>query len=101
MDDHIQISSCGRTLWVHGTDGSTVGRFSTIFGMDVHTTFQQQMDGANQCLHCTHQQPTRADWIEFCRLMSVHHQISVDDQLMYPETETLGETDAEPVLFTP
>lgn len=32
----IQLSANGETVWVHASDGSTVGRYSTRFGMDVH-----------------------------------------------------------------
>lgn len=80
--EHVQISECGRTIWVHAVDGSTVGRFSKVFGMDVHTTCTQQMDGANQCLRCTHEKPSKSEWIEFCELMQRHHGISVDQHLM-------------------
>lgn len=38
LDAQVQVSACGTTVWVHGLDGSTVGRFSKRFGMDVHTT---------------------------------------------------------------
>ena len=71
----IQISDDGQTIWVHTSDGSTVGRYSTRFGMDVHNTVTAQMGGASQCLSCTHEPPTETDWDEFCRLMHVHHRI--------------------------
>lgn len=79
---HIQVSDCGNTVWVFADDGSTVGRFSKTFGMDVHTTISQQMSGANQCLHCTHVKPTKEDWLEFCRLMRLHFAVSVDTLLI-------------------
>lgn len=77
MTDRIQLSGCGKTLWVHGLDGSTVGRFSKVFGMDVHRTATQQLAGLPQCQHCTHESPTEKDWAEFCRLMAVHHGVDV------------------------
>lgn len=78
LDEYVQVSPDGRTVWVHAADGSTVGRFSKLFGIDVHTTVTQQLAGADQCLHCTHTRPSRADWLTFCELMLEHHGIHVD-----------------------
>lgn len=72
-DDLIQVSADGNTVWVHAEDGSTVGRFSRIFGMDVHNTVTEMMAGKPQCLGCTHTRPTQLDWLEFCRLVKLHH----------------------------
>lgn len=52
-------------MWVHGSDGSTVGRFSVVFGMDVHRTVSDQLAGKGQCLMCTHEAPTEYDWWRF------------------------------------
>lgn len=78
----IQVSDCGKTVWVHHPDGSTVGRFSRTFGMDVHTTITSQLQGASQCLHCTHKAPTQADWELFCELMRKHYNIQVPVDLL-------------------
>lgn len=80
--DQIQVSGDRSTVWVHGPDGSTVGRFSTRFGMDVHTTVAQQMQGASQCLHCTHFAPKHADWLRFCSLMWDHYGIVVPPDIL-------------------
>lgn len=80
MDQHpdqVQVSQDGQTVWVHSADGSTVGRFSKRFGLDVHRTVTEQLQGASQCLHCTHEPPTHADWVLFCRLMREHFGIQV------------------------
>ena len=72
MDQHpdqVQVSQDGQTVWVHSMDGSTVGRFSRRFGLDVHRTVTEQLQGAPQCLHCTHEVPSHADWVLFWRLM--------------------------------
>ena len=61
MNYEIQISSNKDTLWIHASDGSTVGRFSR-FGIDMHNTVTEQMQGSAQCRLCTHKQPTRSDW---------------------------------------
>ena len=46
--------------------------------MDVHNTVSDQMSGAPECLQCTHEKPSRRDWIEFCKLMLKHHHVEVD-----------------------
>ena len=82
-DDLIQVSSDGNTAWIHSpNDGSTVGRFSKIFGMDVHTTVSAQLDGAGQCLCCTHEPPTVKEWEHFVHLMYEHHRIFVHIDLI-------------------
>lgn len=83
LNGQVQISQCGKTVWVHSTEGETVGRFSMVFGMDAHTTVVQQMAGSSQCLHCTHEKPTKAVWLEFCELMQRHHGIAVDLRMMF------------------
>lgn len=81
-NDHVQVSADRSTVWVHADDGSTVGRFSRRFGMDVHTTVSAQLAGAGQCLHCTHEPAGKTEWMEFRRLMQEHHGIEVRDMLM-------------------
>ncbi len=81
-DDQVQVSEDGRTVWVHGNDGSSVGRFSKVFGLDVHTTVTQQMEGAHQCLHCTHEAAGPEDWAKFVELMREHHGINVPPELI-------------------
>lgn len=80
----VQVSADGGTVWVH-TEGSTVGRFSKRFGLDVHATVDQQMAGESQCLHCTHTPPTHSDWLIFCGLMADHYGIDVDTALVHFE----------------
>lgn len=82
MRHSVQISADGRTLWVHAKDGSTVGRFSKRFGMDVHTTVSEQLDGAGQCLACTHTQPSSEDWKTFISLMRQHYGVTVPANAM-------------------
>ena len=78
----IQVSEDASTLWVHASDGSTVGRFSKRFGMDVHTTVSQQLEGAQQCLHCTHVPASEADWDEFRMLMGKHYGVTISRTLL-------------------
>lgn len=82
LPGQVEASNDGSTVWVHAVDGSTVGRFSKSFGMDVHTTINEQLRGASQCLHCTHEKPQHADWLKFCELVYLHHGIVVEPSLI-------------------
>lgn len=82
IDGQVEVSQDGRTVWVHAYDGSTVGRFSIVFGMDVHTTVAEQLQGASQCLHCTHTRPGQAEWQLFCQIMHRHYGITVPPSLV-------------------
>lgn len=82
VGEQIQVSARGTTVWVFSLDGSTVGRFDKRFGMDVHTSVEQQMAGASQCLHCTHERAGPAEWSEFCSLIDQHFDIKVPHDLI-------------------
>lgn len=83
LDVCIDVSPDRKTVWVHSEkDGSTVGRFSKTFGMDVHHPVSEQLLGKPQCLSCTHEKPTREVWLEFCRLMKVHFNKDVPEDLL-------------------
>jgi hypothetical protein len=60
---------CGSKLklWIHSTKGETVARFDVRFGMDIHCSLEEQLQGNPQCLHCTHEKPTKQDFYTFCR----------------------------------
>lgn len=73
----IDVSSNGDTVWVTAYDGSCIGRFSKRFGIDVHRTSSEQLAGAGQCLHCTHQSAGLSDWQVFRGAMLEHHGIEV------------------------
>lgn len=75
IEYEIQTDDLHRRVWVHASDGSTVARFDTRFGMDIHTTVSEQMAGASQCLHCTHSRPTQKDWKVFRE--KIHHHFGV------------------------
>lgn len=57
----IQISDRRDAVWIHASDGSTVGRFGRK-GIDLHNTVTEQMQGKTQCRLCTHGESTAADW---------------------------------------
>lgn len=57
----IQISEMKDTVWIHASDGSTVGRFGKM-GIDMHNTVTQQLQGETQCRLCTHNRVKQHDW---------------------------------------
>jgi hypothetical protein len=67
------------TVWVNGAYG-LLGRFG-IQGIDVHQPVENQAK-AGECLHCTREKTTRADWDIFTAKMLEHHNIVVDDGYM-------------------
>lgn len=60
----LQLSSMRDAVWIHCSDGSTVGRFGKM-GVDLHNSVVEQLKGATQCRLCTHGTPTQADWALF------------------------------------
>ncbi|AQH05819.1 hypothetical protein A9R05_43180 (plasmid) [Burkholderia sp. KK1] len=78
----LQVSALGDTVWVNGPDGSSIGRFSKRFGIDVHTTATAQMDGESQCLFCTHGAAGAAEWGAFRRAVLKHHGIDIPANLI-------------------
>lgn len=76
-----QVHGDGRTVWVHGLDGSCIGRFSR-FGIDVHRTVAAQVRGEPQCLDCTHGKPDLAGWRRFQDGMRRHYGVNVGDEHM-------------------
>lgn len=65
MRYEIQEDPAKQRIWVHASDGSTVARFDTRFGMDIHNSVTDQLAGASECLYCTHEKPTQSDWTLF------------------------------------
>ena len=82
VDYGIEVSADGRTVWVHASDGSCVGRFSKTFGLDVHKTLAGQIEGGSQCLYCTHEPAGAREWNEFRAQMLAHHNIEVPADLV-------------------
>lgn len=82
IDYSVDVSPDGGTVWVHSSDGSCVGRFSKKFGLDVHTSISDQMNGASQCLFCTHEPSGPKEWDMFCTQLMTHHKIDVPVELV-------------------
>lgn len=66
MTYEVQYSENKEKLWVHCSTGETVARYDTRFGMDIHTTIQEQMNGKDQCLMCTHGKSNKKEFDSFC-----------------------------------
>ncbi|MHD0644441.1 hypothetical protein ACYPKM_02240 [Pseudomonas aeruginosa] len=79
---YVQEGSDAHTMWVHASDGSTVGRFSRRFGIDLHNTVSAQLNGASQCLHCTHTPGTKEDWKTFRDKMLETFNFYVDPKII-------------------
>ena len=94
MNYEIQVSTCGNTLWINAEDGSSIARFSKRFGMDVHNSTTDQLEGKPQCLHCTHIKPTLKDWITFRQKILEHFNIELPLNLIKfkPSYIKLGES---------
>lgn len=60
----LQLSRGRDAVWIHASDGSTVGRFGRM-GIDLHNTATEQLAGHPECRLCTHGQPTPAEWALF------------------------------------
>ncbi|MEK6828997.1 MAG: hypothetical protein AABY15_02640 [Nanoarchaeota archaeon] len=74
----VQYSENREKLWVHCSTGETVGRFDRRFGMDIHTTIEQQMKGASQCLLCTHDPADEETFDQFCEKAKELWGIEID-----------------------
>lgn len=57
----VELSQMRDVVWIHASDGSTTGRFGK-FGVDLHNTITEQLDGKPQCRLCTHGKVSRSDW---------------------------------------
>ena len=60
----LQLSETRDKVWIHSSDGSTVGRFNRT-GIDLHNTITEQMAGKPECRLCTHGNVKPCDWVLF------------------------------------
>lgn len=61
IEYELQTTPLRDRVWIHASDGSTVGRFGRG-GVDLHNTITDQMAGLPECRLCTHGRPTAEDW---------------------------------------
>lgn len=74
----VQYSENREKLWVHCSNGETVGRFDRRFGIDIHTTMEEQIKGADQCLFCTHEPATEEVFDQFCEKVKELWDVEID-----------------------
>lgn len=74
----IQLSDSRDAVWVHASDGSTVGRFGKM-GIDIHSSITEQLNGAPQCDLCTHGRVTAKEWATFRTEASLRWGVTIDE----------------------
>lgn len=65
-------------VYVHCSDGSTVARYDHRFGIDLHTSVTEQLNGESQCKLCTHHKPTMEDWNMFVQKCMEFYGVVID-----------------------
>jgi len=78
----ILVSECADRVWVNGPDGSSLGRFSKVFGMDIHRTAAEQISGLPECLHCKYGRCGVDDWRLFRRQMEATYGVELPADLI-------------------
>jgi hypothetical protein len=76
------ITSDGVTVWVNGA-GGLLGRFGRN-GVDIHRPLSEQEE-KGECLLCTHEPTTLADWEMFVQQMLEHFGVSVHYETYMPD----------------
>jgi hypothetical protein len=69
------ITSDGRCVWVN-TGKGCIGRFG-VNGIDIHHEPMSQASRESECLFCTHEPVTKADWELFVQKMRELYGVSV------------------------
>jgi len=67
-----------RAVWINDATGC-LGRLG-VHGIDVHSTIENQVAGAPQCLFCTHGTVGPTDWPKFIDAMLEFHRIDIRSQ---------------------
>ena len=74
----VQIAKNCKAIWVHCSDGSTVGRFGTM-GIDIHTSLIEQLNGAPQCRLCIHGESTLKDLRLFIEKAKEYWHVTINE----------------------
>lgn len=78
----VDIDTSHKAVWVNDSQGGCVGRFG-MYGVDIHRTTEEQVEGSPQCLACIHtelgKRTTEEHWQRFRDLMLQLHGVSVPD----------------------
>lgn len=75
-----EIFGDGKTVWVNNSSGDCIARFGAL-GIDIHTSVEEQLKGASQCLFCTHRKTDINDWKAFKVKVKELFGIDVPEQL--------------------
>ncbi|MBK6616604.1 MAG: hypothetical protein IPG27_21770 [Ottowia sp.] len=86
----LQVSADGGTVWLNGPDGSAVGRFSKRFGIDVHRSGTEQVQGLGECLFCTHEPAGLKEWSLFVAALREHYGVEVCKEVLVFDDEVDG-----------
>lgn len=79
--DLIQIDSDGRTVWVNDHTSTCIGRFG-FGGVDIHHSWEEQIERGQQCLACEKGPTDRGHWERFKAKMFQHYKVVVTDRHM-------------------
>jgi len=74
----VQYSQCKTKLWVNCSTGDNVARYDIRFGMDIHTTTEEQLQGKPSCLLCTHGKSDQAEFDLFCSKVKELWNVDID-----------------------
>lgn len=74
----IQYDYNRKVVWIHCSDGSTVGRFNKYTGIDIHHSMSEQIEGKPQCKLCTHVKPSKEDWLFFVEKAKELWNVDID-----------------------
>jgi hypothetical protein len=74
-----QVLSDGRTVWINGPDGCSVGRFSAHGGIDIHRPAEEQRT-LGACLFCKPGPSGPDDYTQFLRLLGDLFGVEVDER---------------------
>lgn len=74
----VIVDSKGKRVWINFQDGSSVARFNTETGVDIHNSITSQLEGLPQCLWCTHIKPCYETWIDFIAKVNELYGIKID-----------------------
>lgn len=84
IEYQVEWSETNDRVWIHASDGSTVGRFSKT-GIDLHHSVTEQLNGKPQCRLCTHDFATLEDWKTFQKKAKEFWGVDVPDEAFNPE----------------
>lgn len=73
----VDVSRC--RIWINYEDGSSVARFNTRTGIDIHNSITEQLSGKPQCLWCTHEKPSVNEWRSFREKVRDYYGIDLPD----------------------